>query len=181
VRFKQIQSTMTSVFLLAVMQIFACGKESGGGGNPGQDADVNGIQFSAETARGVIQGTPWVFAGGHARPSHSAPETAVSIYLISDEKNDPCDPFSRTAADGLYVSFTVQAKLGATEFTVRNGVSLGSGSNTGHTSVQIARGGAVIDEISDERITGRIFSRFNAETEINGRFDIARCPEGFAP
>jgi hypothetical protein len=163
-----------SLYLVSSILLASCGKTD--------DQKENAPKTpSNEAAVGLINDTPWQFAGGFAEHSYMTPSTKITVTLLNFKPKDPCDIATRwEGGDGRYVIFNIpELKTGELTYpTSKNEyITLESQGNTAHSKILAAPGNVYIDSNAQNVISGRIVASYKNDANVNGSFSVPLCKD----
>jgi hypothetical protein len=160
---KVVVSTMM-VAMLALFGVVGCGDDGDGGG---------GLSLKDQPLQGTINGEPWEFTSGDADEGFGDDGTWSVTLRAGTVETCPLTGGPADADDREVISSFPQ-EPGEYPLGFNSGQTVtfayGEGQNVIGTE-----GTLVISEVTDAKITGSLVAKADADHEVNGNFELARC------
>jgi hypothetical protein len=127
--------------------------------------------------QGSINGQPWTYSSGQASPGFEDDEFSIDIYTGAP---DPCAGFGDPDdAEDRKILASIPDTPGEYD------LGWGEDSHTitffysteEHPAMNViaTEGKLVIDEITDQTISGGLAAQYDSDNKANGRFELTRC------
>lgn len=146
-------------FVVAVVGLVACG---GGGSSDGWEVTDQALQ-------GLIGGQSWTFAEGETDAFLSDADSFFAV--MHDEAYDPCVSLE---PDGPQLLLGVPTAVGTYDFGASRSITFSP--SAGENLVSFS-GGIIVEEVTETTVSGGLYSKFDAENEVDGNFTLTICAE----
>jgi hypothetical protein len=138
------------------------------------DGDDQSIDVGSGTLSGKVGGKSWTFVAGGASPLFVEEDTFYTdLYaapLANACQNGPSSRESHIILNVPMKAGDYRLGLGLTATFVIESDG-GTTNNLGAT-----RGRLVVDEVTDASVRGKAHVIFDADNEVDGAFEVTRCP-----
>ncbi len=152
---------LLSLFAVATLAVAGF---SGCASDDGVDA------LSDTTMTGMVGGQTWTFAAGHTSAflSEGEPDFFATLYPMTFTT---CG-FSEPGGNHLIVS--IPKEPGEYEMSLSRNMTFVVGDSN---NLIATKGKIVVDEVTATTIKGGLVATYDGQNEVNGRFEVAICPE----
>jgi hypothetical protein len=150
--------TLLSLFAVATMALVGCASDDGVG------------ELSDTTMTGMVGGQTWTFAAGHTSAflSEGEPDFFATLYPMAFTT---CG-FSEPGGNHLIVS--IPKMPGEYEMSLSRNMTFVVGDSN---NLIATKGKIVVDEVTATTIKGGLVAEYDGQNEVNGRFEVAICPD----
>lgn len=152
--------------LLVVCLVCAAGCSSDSGDDPS-------FAIGSGNLSGKVGGKSWTFVAGEASPPFAGEDTffaqLYSMSIPSACQNGP-------ASSGDHLIFNVPMKPGDYRLSLGLTATFVVENDAATDNLGATRGRLVVDEVTDSVVRGKAHVVFDADNEVDGTFQVARCP-----
>ena len=128
------------------------------------------VEIASSPLAGTVGGMPWTFRAGatNAFLSEGDPNFFAAFYATA---YNPCVDFEPR---GPHLLAAVPKQPGDYGFDLSRNMTFAPGDNVNLVSFD---GHIVVDAVTATTVTGGLHGFFDGDNEVNGRFEIAVCPD----
>lgn len=145
----------------------AAGCSSDGGNDEAFD-------ISSSTLSGKVGGESWTFVAGEASSLFDEDDTFFTD-LYADPISNACQNGPTSSKHHLIFNVPMKAGDYKLSFSLTATFVIEAESAT-TDNLGATRGRLVVDEVTDSFVRGKAHVIFDADNEVNGTFQVARCP-----
>lgn len=134
--------------------------------------DDDALSIASGPLSGKIDGQSWAFVAGETDSFLSDDKKLFATLYAESFASCGTGP----APAGRHLIFNIPPKAGDYRLSIGLTATFVIPRDTGTDNLGATRGRLVVDEVTDSAVQGKAHVVFDAENEVDGAFQIARCP-----